>query len=55
MSALCGCVQGRLVWFNADGEGEPGEREGALLRTFFTYEPVSCNLSQNLSRKNAKP
>ena len=41
---------------DADGEGEQGEgSKWYFLRTFFMDEPVSRNLSQDLSRKNAKP
>ena len=35
--------------------GEEGGQKWHFLRTFFMYEPVSRNLSRNLSRENAKP
>jgi len=45
-----------IVWSDADGEREPGGgAKMALSVAFFMYEPVSHNLSWNLSLKNAKP
>jgi len=43
-----------------DGPGQMRAASGKggkyhFLRTFFMHEPISCDLSRNLSRKNAKP
>jgi len=34
---------------------EVGEINNVTLWTFYFYEPISCDLSRNLSRENAKP
>jgi len=39
-----------------DGDGEGGrEINNVTLWTFYFYEPISHDLSRNLSRENAKP
>ena len=42
------------LWSIVDGEGG-GEINNVTLWTFYFYEPISRDLSRNLSRENAKP